>query len=324
MDNKIWSYFIYLSNHMWDDENTPPRALYEPQRYQENNNVDVQVWDDIMNFLQEKKFNMVVVDLGDGVRYESHPEICAPDAWDKDFLKKKLDEMRAKGLEPIPKLNFSLNHSAWMKEYRRMGSTSYYYQFCSDIIREVCELFDSPRLFHLGLDEEKVGTATMKYREAIRVRGEALWWHDAYFIFKEAEKNGARPWMWADYFWDHPDVFAEKMPRSVLQSNWFYESFRESYSPGSNRPIMMGAYEKLDALGFEQVPCCSACEGVASCSDTIYQTLMHGKSKLQDDLVKGYLVVPWERTEDFARYYLMDNAHRFHLARQKVYPESLK
>ena len=86
-NEKIWSYLIHLSYHMWDDENTPPRSWYAPPRYTENNNVSVKAWDEIVAFLAECKYNMLIVDVGDAIQYESHPEISAPDAWDKDFLK---------------------------------------------------------------------------------------------------------------------------------------------------------------------------------------------------------------------------------------------
>ena len=322
----IWSYFINLSNHMWDDENTPPRALYEAPIYQENNNVDIPLWDDVVKFLKEKKFNMVVVDVGDGVRFETHPEISAPDAWDKDFLKAKLDEMRAAGLEPIPKLNFSCGHNTWMKEYRKMVSSSIYYTVCADLIGEVCELFGTPRFFHLGLDEEKPSNAMLKYREAVRVRNAALWWHDAYFFFSEVEKHGVRPWIWSDYFWDNPDLFAQKMPKSVLQSNWFYNAFRkkEDYPANSNHLTMMGAYEKLEALGYDQVPCCSLCSGLISNCHNLYETMAYCKEKIAPERLKGFMVAPWAFTDEAMRYYLFDNAHRFYRARERVYPDTLR
>ena len=56
-----------------------------------NNNVDLAIWDETVRFLAERKYNVLMIDVGDGIKYESHPEISAPDAWDKDFLKKKLD-----------------------------------------------------------------------------------------------------------------------------------------------------------------------------------------------------------------------------------------
>ena len=189
----IFCYMIQLSTHMWDDENSPPRGWYLPKRYTENNAIDVDTWDETVRFLGERKYNMLLIDVGDGIKYDSHPEISAPNAWSKDFMKKKLDEIRALGMTPIPKLNFSCGHNTWLKQYRRMVSTPIYYQVCSDLIREVCEVFGSPEYIHLGMDEENA--QNQRFREAIHVRQGDLWWHDVYFFFKEAEKNGARPWV---------------------------------------------------------------------------------------------------------------------------------
>ena len=151
MANKfMWTFFMYLSNHMWGDDTTPDISWFMPPYYEEKNNTDVDVWDKSMKFLSECQYNTVIIDIGDGLKLESHPEIAAPDAWDKDFLKKKLDEIRALGITPIPKLNFSAGHDTWMKKYRRMVATPEYYAFCSDVIKEVCEVFDSPEYFHIG------------------------------------------------------------------------------------------------------------------------------------------------------------------------------
>jgi hypothetical protein len=51
--------------------------------------------------------NMVVIDLGDGVEYESHPEIAVKNAWKPEKLRNELVRMRKLGIEPIPKLNFA-------------------------------------------------------------------------------------------------------------------------------------------------------------------------------------------------------------------------
>ena len=100
------------------------------------------------------KLIMVLVDLGDAIKYESHPEIAVNNAWSTTKLKEELKKMRGMGLEPIPKLNFAAGHDAWLKKYSRMVSTDIYYGVCKDLIEEVSDLFDKPRLFHLGMDEE--------------------------------------------------------------------------------------------------------------------------------------------------------------------------
>ena len=54
-NEKIWSFFMYLSNHMWGDETSPARGYYLDPRYEECNNVDLGVWDRTMKFLAERK-----------------------------------------------------------------------------------------------------------------------------------------------------------------------------------------------------------------------------------------------------------------------------
>ena len=319
MDNSmIFAYFMGISNHMWDDENTPARGWYLPKRYTEENRIDVPTWDKIVAFLAERKYNMLVMDVGDGLRYESHPEISAPDAWDKDFLKGKLAELRAVGIEPIPKLNFSCCHHTWLKHYRRMVSTPDYYRVCADLVREVSEVFDSPRYFHLGMDEEN--EPNQRFRESVHIRHGELWWHDLYFYLGEVEKQGATPWVWSDYCWDFPEAFLEKMPRSVLQSNWFYEAFK-SYPDTSRQGRAINTYRLLSEHGFRQVPCCSCWDQAGSAN--VLQTLAYCQDKLDPASIAGYMVAPWAFVTPAREYQFKNDAHTLYVARQKYYPETL-
>ena len=316
-DNKmIWSFFLQLSIHMWEDENSGPRGWYQEPFYRPTNDTDIAVWDELVKFIAERKFNMCVIDVGDGIRYESHPEISAPDAWSKDFLKKKLDEMRALGIEPIPKLNFSACHHTWLHEYRRMLCTPAYYKVCADLIAEVCEVFGTPRFFHLGMDEE-----TYRHQQdkgLIAIRQGDVWWHDAFFLFKECEKNGVRPWVWSDYYWDHPDLFEKNMPKSVLQSNWYYDHFRD-YPEGHPCLKYIDTYRHLDELGYEQIPGCSTW----STNYNEIGTLLYGRNRLNPAGLLGYMTIPWCPTTGQYEFYMKNDAHQFYDARRKVYPESL-
>ena len=313
----IWSYFLQLSFHMWNEPGSRPRGMYLGT-YNENNEIHVETWDKLVQFVAERKFNMIVIDIGDGVKYDSHPEISAPDAWEKDFLKKKLDEMRALGLEPIPKLNFSTCHAAWMKEYRRMVSTPVYYKVCADLIAEVCELFGYPRLFHLGLDEENF--SLQRWLPMVTIRQGDLLWHDNYFLFKECEKHGARPWVWSDYYWSNPQDFEANMPKSVLQSNWYYHLFQLEEKSEFNK-TSIATYEKLDALGYDQVPTASACWHANG--RNALQTLAFCKERLSEEHLKGFITVPWIDTKDFQEFALKNDAHALYYGRQLHYPETL-
>ncbi len=316
MEQMIWALYMECSRHMWDDETTPGRWWYAPAKYQECNDVDLETWDNTVRFAAEQGVNMILVDVGDMLRYEKHPEIAAPDAWSKDFMRKKLDEMRALGIEPVPKLNFSTGHDTWMKLYRRMVSTPAYYQLCSDLIAEVCEVFGSPRFFHLGLDEERPNA--QQFHEMTIVRGAALWWHDAYFLFDECEKHGARPWIWADYYQDHPKEFAEKMPRSVLLSNWYYHQFMD-YPETNISYKRIRTYEGLAELGFDQVPA----GATLVYNDNIRETMIHAKKVIRPENLKGFMATAWYNIAPKQRFRLLNEPLQLRLAREEVYPETL-
>ena len=83
----IFSFFLQISNHMWADEYTVRMPWSHQDPWSPNNNIDLDVFDRTLDFIAERKFNMIVIDVGDGVKLTSHPEIAAPDAWSIAFLR---------------------------------------------------------------------------------------------------------------------------------------------------------------------------------------------------------------------------------------------
>lgn len=282
MNDFMWSYLLHLGYNMWSDregeaEYTKASAVLR---------CDTPFWDELAVFMAKSGVNTCVIDLGEGVRYESHPELAVEGSWSIEFLMKKLDALRALSITPVPKLNFSACHDEWMGEYARAVSTPRYYDFCADIIEEVCGIFDKPALFHIGMDEETYNHQK-NYGYAVIRQGD-LWWHDLYFLIEQAEKHGARAWMWSDYMWEHPELFLKKMPKSVLQSNWYYGRFsgRELDSPG------VTAYQLLEENGFDQVPTGSNW----SCSENFGRTVEHCSRIIAPGRLKGFLQTPWKPT----------------------------
>lgn len=310
MHKMMWAYFIQLGENMWGDEGGTRRwAPYCPQL-----NTDEKVWREVIDFLPSQGFNTVLIDIGDGLQYETHPEISIPGAWSKDKLKKELDHMRSIGLTPLPKLNFSAGHDAWLKEYSRMLSTSIYYQVCEDLIKEVAELFDYPEYFHLGMDEENY--SNQKYMTYCAIRHRDLWWHDAYFLFDICEKLGMRPWVWADFCWHEPEAYFAKMPKSVLQSNWAYHPIKRN-PDGTYVDKEYNAYLKLEEHGFDQVPTSSTWEVFFN----THETMELGKEHIAPERLKGYMTAAWDFTVPQAKYALLNDALRFGYAKKAVYPE---
>ena len=184
---KIWGALIHLSFNMWEEFISPHRPF---RGFRPDLRLSEPLWNDALQRMADNGLNMVVIDLGDAVKYESHPEIAVHNAWTTDRLRSELRKIRALGLEPIPKLNFSAAHDTWMKDYSRMVSTEPYYTFCKNIVAEVIDLFDTPRFFHLGMDEETA--AHQQYYRYTVVRRNDVWWDDFYHLIGEVEKEIGR------------------------------------------------------------------------------------------------------------------------------------
>ena len=293
----IWAYLVHFGCNCWKD--VPPervprhgkkpmdwlltRCQYDHVRFDED------AWKDISARLAKAGVNMIVIDLAEFVRYESHPELAVEGSWDVGRLCAEIARLRGMGFEVIPKLNFSTSHDSWLKEYHRMVSTPAYYRVCEDLVREVIGMFDRPRLFHLGFDEETAGQQWDC--EHVVVRQGDLWWHDLNWFVSVVEKSGCRPWVWSDAYWHHPEEFLRRMSREVLQSNWYYGAEFDPAKVSEDRRIRLRAYEDFERAGFDQIP-----TGSNYSCDTNFE----GSVALCDKVIspahlKGYLMAPWAR-----------------------------
>ena len=292
----IWANLLHLSFNMWEDRDEPSLIGLEygtARWYRPFLTFDEELWKRLVHRMSEVGMNMVVIDLGDGVKYESHPEIAVENAWSTAKLCNELDRLRDLGLEPIPKLNFATTHDAWLGPYARLVSTPAYYEVCRDLIEEVSELFGNPRYFHLGMDEE---TAEHQRFYALAVmRQHELWWHDVTFFCDEVRRQGARPWVWSDHIWRHRKAYLEQMPRDVIQSNWYYgESFADD-------EVAVEAYVALESAGFDQIPTGSN----HSNPDNFGRTVSHCMSRIEPERLAGFLQTPWRPTiEEYAQRHL--------------------
>lgn len=282
-----WGGLLHLSYNMWADR--PAHDWLEYVSAEPYLRFDQGLWGDLLHHMAAAGMNMLVIDLGDGVQYESHPEIAVQGAWTVAQLKTELVKARSLGLEVIPKLNFSTSHDAWLGPYARMVSTDTYYRVCSDVIAEVISLFDHPRYFHLGMDEETA--QHQQHYGYVVVRQYDLWWHDLYFLFEQVEKGGVRPWVWSDYLWHHPDVFWQKMPRSAVQSNWYYGA---AFSDDTTE---VKAYLDLEAHGYDQIP-----TGSNWSSDVNFERIVrYCREHISSQKLLGFLQTIWKPTLEACR-----------------------
>lgn len=335
----IWANLLHVSTNMWEDNpyvsdhSLLKDAKFPQDVYKDDYNYtnykeacawamrayrpylinDDKTWDTILKDMADAGMNMVIIDLGDAIKYDSHPEIAIKSAWSVDRLKAELVKIRNLGLEPIPKLNFAASHDAWLGEYSRMLSTQKYYSVCRDLIDEVIELFDKPRFLHLGMDEETV--KHQRRYDYVVIRQNDQWWKDFYFYVEETEKRGVRPWVWSDYGWRHPDLFFKKMPKSVLQSNWYYDAEFDLTKMSEPSSAYLKFYDDLEKYGYDQVPTGSNWTNDTNMEDTV----KYCKENINPDRLLGFMTAPWLPNMDICLSKHLEAIDQIKIARKKYY-----
>ncbi len=304
----IYSNLLHLSYNMWGDWENPPMGPYWCARPYLR--FDQKLWDDLLRAMAKHGLNQVVIDLGDGVEYASQPSVRVKGAWSAKKLREELRKCRDMGLEPIPKMNFSACHDQWLGKYSRMVSTDEYYGVVRSLIEEGIELFDTPRFFHLGMDEEEP-----QHQEAFQYavcRRFDLWWKDVLWMCSLVEKKGVRPWIWSDYVWNHAEEFYRRMPKTVVQSNWYRDPVRgDAVSIYGGKVDMsvecVKAYVDLDKAGYEQIPTVSNWKT----PENISATIRFCRENLSKERLLGYILTSWQPTLEEERGRHMDAIEHF-------------
>ena len=313
----IWGALLHLGSNMWDDFQDDPDGLAKSaaeakdrpnpmgpsgkriSRYCSYLRCDDAVWRRTADAARDAGCNLLFVDLGEGVAYPSHPELAVAGTWSVEKLRKELARLRAMGIEPIPKLNFSSTHDAWLKEYHRMVSTPEYYTVVADLIKDVCEIFDHPRFVHIGYDEEHVSDQFNHFHASAR-QGD-LWWHDLNYTIGEVERNGAAAAMWSDAVWFDRATYLKRMSKGVVLMNWYYRAefsekalawkpeFEKTHKGWPEKIHGAAAFLVLQEAGFRQLPCLSnyfeeeaTDAGVKFC-----------RERMDPSLLMGICTAPW-------------------------------
>ena len=230
MGKLSWAMMLQLGNKMW--------SKFEKDDFL---TFDREVWDKVVSACAGAGVDTILLDLGEGMRFDTHPELAVKGSWTKNQMADEIARLRNMGITLIPKLNFSATHDHWLGPWRYQLSTPAYYKLCGELIDEVWELFGTDWM-HVGLDEES------PYYQAgeplVRCRQGELWWHDAYYYIDLCEKRGMRAAVWPSWCHDHPEEYVEKMPKSVIQTPYYYGDWWD------DRPADI---EKLKTLRPDQV-----------------------------------------------------------------------
>ena len=298
----IWSTLVHFSTNLWYDigNTRPDGTRIWKSAGSDKLRFDRELWREYTDKLLECGNNALVIDLGDAMVYDSHPEIAVDGAFTKDEMRRELDRLNGIGFEVIPKLNFSATHDTWLGEYSRMLSTQKYYEVCRDLIDEVCELFE-PRYFHIGFDEETHDH--QKDYDYITVRNGDLWWHDLRYMAECVERNGARALVWADYARTKPDEFVSRLPKSVIPVNWYY--FTEYGDDISEQMrIRVAPFDILEEHGFDQIPGGS----IEYHRENMELLSRYCKEHISKDRLLGFIQTTWCSVEEEWREMLFAGA----------------
>lgn len=290
----MWAYLAHFGVKMWER-----RLHYTDLK------VDDSMWKSLTERAAKVGVNVFVIDLGEGMVFPSHPELAVRGSWEPERMKEEIARLKKMGMMAVPKLNFSSSHDQWLGKWRPYLSTPEYFQVCDEVIRDVAEVFDESPLFHLGYDEETFFIQNFNKFEYMRLRSGDLWWHDFLWFVAEVEKYRMRPWIWSDMCWEHKDEFLARMPRTVLQSNWYYENeFDVSTMKKENRKAMVETYTTLEKGRYDQMPCGST----YSCRENFGKTIDHCRSVVKGDRLKGFFMAPWYyRTQEDKRGKIMES-----------------
>ena len=339
-----WGVLLHLGSNMWGEwEEGLPKSPEEAQKRWPDDKLDSHgllpsrvigflradesLWREETELVGAEGCNMVMIDVGEAYAYPSHPELWVKGSWNAEKMRADLARLRKLGLEPIPKLNFSTGHDAWLKDYHRLTSTPEYYKVVADVIRDVAEVFDHPRYIHIGYDEEV--PVVMKNRQHAIMRHGELWWNDLYYTVNQVERNGARAMMWSDRICCGKDEYLKRMSRGVLQVPWYYgDKFpeqRRKWRPELEKKLdtwehqhnLAASIFELDQAGFDILLCTSNWSHIGG-ADAM---LGFCKENVNPDHLKGYLMAPWARTIKEEHPKVVEGIKVFAAARRKYYSE---
>ncbi len=320
MQPKMWAYLIHMGRNMWYKKGMEVPWLGELDDEQpiwhDYLNCDREIWRKVTDFLPTCGINTLLIDMGEAVRLDSHPELAVEGSWSKEEFRAELARLRSIGLTPIPKYNFSAGHNAWLGEYAYMIGTEKHNQVCREIIEEAIELFDTPPFFHLGLEEEDPTNQGGQPVSIIRAPNRKT--ADSLFLFDVCLRHGVRPWIWLDYKgikeFGGPEAFRANIPKDVLVSNFVYRMIWD-HPEAFDRGEDMKCYRLLDEWGYEQIPTVSTY--ASQLNPKI--TMKVFKKYLPSDLVTGFMTAPWGATVPKRYYYLLNDAFVFGNAKKDIF-----
>lgn len=317
---KMWAILLHLGTNMWRKKNPFDKSYQDEESsiYRDFLYTDKEIWTKVVDFLPSCGINTVLIDLGEGVQYDTHPELAVKGSWTKTELRNELDRIRSLGMTPLPKLNFSAGHNAWLQDHAYTVGTDHYNQVCKDLIEEVIDLFDTPELIHLGMDEETVEMQASQPLAIVRPYYTMI--RDCNFLFDVCRSKGVRPWIWIDKdavnSFGGEERFRDGIPTDVLLSNWYYSMIPYSDDICEQKEAV-ALFKKLEDWGYEQVPTCSTYAWYLNDKQMMY----FAAHQMDLSKVHGFMTAPWMFCVPNRYYTLLNDAFVFGNAKKDIFGE---
>lgn len=208
---------------------------------------------ELVDAMAKANMNLMVVDCADGVKYRSHPELERHYTVPMRHLKKVATAAHKRGIDVVPKLNFSRStwnvHDEWMLPHSaRWGWYEYerqqqYWRVAQDVIAELVAACRPRRYFHIGMDEDH-DRSVWQFAEHAKI------------LRRMVRKHRLRTIIWNDSChdvkWGGGHVHGEKalaaeprLPRDVVHILWDYRRAR----PGDVKRVVGMGFEAWGAPG---------------------------------------------------------------------------
>ncbi len=216
----------------------------------------------VVDAMAQAGMNTLIIDCADAVRYKSHPELVRRYTAPMRDLVKLAAYARRRGLDVVPKLNFSQSswhqHNHWFRPHHLLFDNPEYWRRSFKLVDELVRACKPKRFFHIGMDEDH-HRSVVQYVRAIKSLRDGL------------KKRGLRTVIWNDTAYPHGRawVHAEKclaaepkLPKDVIETVWDYSriqpeiirrlrarGFTAWAAPGQKAELVEGWKKALLRLG---------------------------------------------------------------------------
>lgn len=319
----IWCMYQQLGSHMWHSGVKFPLAA-NGHFCGEKTHIDDASWERRMAACAKNGVNMLCIDLAEGLRYPSHPELALEGSRSPEWMNDRVRRLRDMGIEAVPSLNFSAAHNYWLGFWSRRISTPEYYRTISELLADAYDIFEKPSMMNFGMDEENEDCTKRDYFSSRR-QGDLLW-HDIDFYAKTISKLGARPWMWSDYEWWRSADYVKRVSKEIMQTNWYYGFDFDYKNMKGIEKTYVESYVRLEKAGFDQMPGCSNYVGAAHTkagrkvnTENIPGTVEFAKREIAPSRLKGFYCMPWVSTNANSDPTWVDSCNQLGAAKKKYF-----